>query len=85
MVSSDEDVRGQRFPMIAVVPLTRARGQGLLYPRTSAGTGELTTDSHALTDQVRSVDKRRDVRLPGKLNAQQVEAVDDGLEAFLEL
>jgi len=50
------------------------------------GQGELTSDSYGphRSGQV-AVDKCRVVRLLGKLNAQQVEAVDDGLEAFLEL
>lgn len=85
VMSSDEIVQDQRFPLIAIVPLTRTPGRGILYPRISSGTGELTSDSYALTDQVRSIDKRRVIRHLGELDEHQMETIEDGLRTFLGL
>ena len=59
VVSDPAVTSDQRYPLVGVVPLTGAEGRGALYPRIPAGTGGLRKDSWALTDQVRSVDKRR--------------------------
>ena len=44
----------QRFPLIAVVPITGTPGEGALYPELSPGTSGLTKTSYALIDQLRS-------------------------------
>lgn len=49
----------QRFPLIAVVPITGTPGEGALYPALSPGKSGLTKTSFALIDQLRSIDKRR--------------------------
>jgi len=75
----------QRFPLIAVVPVTGTRGEGALYPELSPGQSGLTKTSHALVDHLRSVDKRRIRRVFGPVTKDELAAVDQGLELFLGL
>lgn len=75
----------QRFPLIAVVPVTGTPGEGSLYPALSAGESGLTKTSCALVDQVRSIDKRRIRRVFGRVTDEELAAVDHGLELFLGL
>jgi len=75
----------QRFPLIAVVPVTGTRGEGALYPELSAGTSGLTKISYALIDHLRSIDKRRIRRVFGPVTKDELAAVDQGLELFLGL
>ena len=75
----------QRFPLIAIVPVTRTRGEGALYPELSPGKSGLTTTSYALIDHLRSVDKRRIRRVFGRVAKEELVAVDQGLELFLGL
>jgi mRNA interferase MazF len=75
----------QRFPLIAIVPITGTRGEGSLYPELSPGKSGLTTTSFALVDHLRSIDKRRIRRVFGRVATEELRAVDDGLELFLGL
>jgi mRNA interferase MazF len=75
----------QRFPLIAVVPVTGTAGEGALYPMLSAGKSGLTKSSYALIDQLRSIDKRRIRRIFGRVTTNELAAVDQGLELFLGL
>lgn len=75
----------QRFPLIAVVPVTGAPGEGSLYPELSAGRSGLTKTSYALIDHLRSIDKRRVRRVFGRVTKDELSAVDQGLELFLGL
>jgi mRNA interferase MazF len=75
----------QRFPLIAVVPLTGTPGQGSLYPELSPGTSGLTKTSFALIDHIRSVDKRRIRRVFGRVTVEELAAANMGLELFLGL
>lgn len=75
----------QRFPLIAVVPVSGARGEGALYPMLSPGTSGLTKTSYALVDHIRSVDKRRIRRVFGQVSADELETIDTGLRLFLGL
>ena len=75
----------QRFPLIAVVPVTGTSGVGALYPALSAGTSGLTRTSYALVDHVRSIDKRRVRRIFGQLSSIELATIDQGLELFLGL
>lgn len=79
-VSSD-----QRFPMIAVVPLTGTQGEGALYPSLRPGPSGLRQPSWALIDQLRAVDKRRVTRVFGEVSTAELEAIDDGIRLFLGL
>jgi mRNA-degrading endonuclease toxin of MazEF toxin-antitoxin module len=75
----------QRFPLIAVVPVTGAVGTGALYPTLSAGTSGLVKQSSALIDHLRSIDKRRIRRIFGSVSSNELAAIDQGLELFLGL
>jgi mRNA interferase MazF len=76
---------GQRFPLIAVVPVTGTPGKGVLYPELSPGPSGLTKTSYALIDQLRSLDKRRIRRVFGRISREELVALDQGLELFLGL
>lgn len=75
----------QRFPLIAVVPVTGTPGEGALYPQLRAGKSGLTKTSYALVDHIRSIDKRRIRRIFGRVGAGELTAIDQGLELFLGL
>ena len=83
---SDPSVNAdQRFPLIAVVPVTGTPGVGALYPPLSAGASGLTKTSYALVDHLRSIDKRRIRRIFGQLPASELAGIDQALELFLGL
>jgi mRNA interferase MazF len=83
---SDPAVNGdQRFPPIAVVPITGTPGERSLYPELVAGKSGLTKTSFALIDHLRSVDKRRIRRVFGRVTQDELVAVDRGIELFLGL
>ena len=75
----------QRFPLIAVVPITGTAGVGALYPELSPGQSGLTKTSYALIDHLRSIDKRRIRSVFGLVTKEELVAVDQGLEVFLGL
>ena len=75
----------QRFPLIAVVPITGTPGDGALYPPLAPGSSGLTKTSYALIDHLRAIDKRRIRRIFGRLPADQLASVDMGLKLFLGL
>lgn len=75
----------QRFPLIAVVPVTGTPGEGALYPVLSPGNSGLTKTSYALIDHLRSIDKRRVRRVFGRITKDEQAALDQGLELFLGL
>lgn len=85
VVSDPAVASDQRYPLVGIVPLTGTEGRGALYPRVPAGTGGLRKDSWALTDQVRSIDKRRIVASYGSLDAAEMAAIDEGMRLFLGL
>lgn len=83
---SDPSVNAaQRFPLIAVVPVTGAAGVGALYPALSPGASGLTKTSYALIDHLRSIDKRRIRRAYGQVSSSELAGIDQGLELFLGL
>jgi mRNA-degrading endonuclease toxin of MazEF toxin-antitoxin module len=75
----------QRFPLIAVVPVTGTPGEGALYPELSPGKSGLTKTSYGLVDHLRSIDKRRVRSVFGRITKDELDAVDQGLELFLGL
>lgn len=86
VVVSDQAVNDeQRYPLVAVVPVTGTPGEGALYPALAPGASGLIKASHALVDQVRSVDKRRVRQAFGRVAPQELEAIDAGLALFLGL
>ena len=83
---SDPSVNmAQRFPLIAVVPVTGTVGTGALYPVLTPGASGLVKQSSALIDHLRSIDKRRICRIFGRISAPELAAIDQGLELFLGL
>jgi mRNA interferase MazF len=83
---SDPDVNvDQRFPLIAVVPVTGTAGVGALYPALAPGSSGLAKPSFALVDHVRSIDKRRIRRMFGVVSTSELARIDQGLELFLGL
>ena len=86
VVVSDPDViSDQRFPLVCIVPLTGAPGEGLLYPPLAPGESGLAKQSFALIDHLRSIDKRRIRRVFGELAREEMAAIDEGLVVFLGL
>jgi mRNA interferase MazF len=86
IVVSDPDViTSQRYPLLCVVPVTSKRGDGALYPQLSPGSSGLARASFALVDQLRSVDKRRVIKVYGQISPAETQAVDSGLTLFLGL
>jgi mRNA interferase MazF len=86
VVVSDPAVNAdQRFPVIAVVPVTGTPGEGALYPPLSPGGSGLTKPSWALVDQLRSVDKQRIRRVFGRISPAELAEIDDGAALFLGL
>ena len=86
VVVSDPAVNAdQRFPVIAVVPVTGTAGAGALYPALLPGPSGLAKVSCALVDHLRSVDKRRIRRVFGQVSSSELAAIDQGLELFLGL
>ena len=85
IVSAGDVAANQRFPMVCVVPLTATPGEGLLYPRLAPGPSGLRKPSWALVDQIRSVDKRRIIRLFGELRPEELGAIDEAIRVFLGL
>jgi mRNA interferase MazF len=74
-----------RFPLVCVVPVTGTKASGVLNPRLAAGIGGLRKESFVLIEQVRSIDKRRLVRVYGTIGATALSAVDQGLALYLGL
>lgn len=75
----------QRFPLIAVVPVTGTPGAGALYPVLAPGTSGLVKESSALIDHLRAIDKRRIRRIFGYVSMTELAAIDQGLDLFLGL
>ena len=75
----------QRFPLLAVVPVTGTSGDGALYPGLAPGPSGLTKASYALVDHLRSIDKRRIRRIFGRISSAELASLDQGLELFLGL
>lgn len=67
------------------MPITGTPGHGALYPELAAGSGGLRKRSWALLDQIRTIDKRRVRRVFGAVSADELAAVDGGLELLLGL
>lgn len=75
----------QRFPLLAVVPITATPAPGALYPPLAPGANGLTKPSYALVDQLRSIDKQRIRRRYGQVSETKLAAIDAGLRLYLGL
>lgn len=85
VITDPEVIKDQKFPMMCVVPVTKTEGEGALYPSLQPGSSGLRTQSFALVDQVRSVDKRRIVKVFGEIRDEELKNIDEGLRLFLGL
>lgn len=86
LVVSDEAVgASQRFPLIAIVPLTGTKGVGAMYPELRPGVSGLRRTSYAMIDHLRAVDKRRLREVLGSVTSEELAAIDLGLRLFLGL
>ncbi len=86
LVVSDPAVNeSQRFPLLAVAPITGTPAPGALYPPLTPGTHGLTKPSYALVDQLRSIDKQRIRRRYGQVSQAELSAIDGGLRLYLGL
>lgn len=86
VVVSDPEVNSdQRFRLVCVVPVTGTRGEGALYPELSPGKSGLVRTSYGLIDHLRSIDKRRIRRVFGRLPANELRTIDEGIVLFLGL
>jgi mRNA interferase MazF len=85
IITDPEVIQDQRFPMVCVVPVTKTKGEGALYPSLDPGASGLRTLSYALVDQVRSIDKRRITKIFGQIRAEELKKIDEGLRLFLGL
>lgn len=88
VVAVPEQIGPQRFPVLVVVPLTKATGRWVernpvLYPRFKAGQGGLSLDSTALIDHVQAVDRTRVIKGYGYLTADEFAPIKVGLERML--
>ncbi len=85
IVSGHDVEKEQKYPLLCVVPISATPGEGALYPRLSPGSSGLRKESFALVDQLRSVDKRRVLRVFGRISPTELAAVDEGLILYLGL
>ena len=85
VVSAPEVIAEQRYPLVCVVPITSTPGEGALYPRLEPGASGLRKLSYALIDQLRSVDKSRVTRFLGRVSAEELKSIDEGLLLYLGL
>ncbi len=85
VVSDPAVIADQRFPLVAIVPVTGTPGEGALYPMLQPGRSGLAKTSYALIDHLRSVDKRRIRRVFDVVSTSELDALDEGLVLFLGL
>lgn len=85
VVATPAQLGPQRFPVVVIVPLTKATGpwaasNPTLYPRLTAGQGGLPLDSTALIDHVQAVDATRVIKRLGALEGEALAPITTGLE-----
>ena len=85
VVSDPAVLRDARYPLLTIVPLTGTPGNGVLYPGIDPGRSGLRKRSWALVDQIRSLDKRRALRVFGRITAAEMSDIDEGLRLYLGL
>jgi mRNA interferase MazF len=82
------DAINEHSPVVIVVPLTRAENKTKLYPThvpLKSGTGGLTKDSVAVTEQVRAITKTRLTANIGQLKIEQMSVVSAALKIAMDL
>lgn len=77
-----------RYSTITIVMVIISQFNELLYPAEvliSFPEGDLTSDSVALLNQLRSIDKRRFIKRLGVLKPETMEQIDQAIENSMEL
>ena len=85
VVGLPELVQPVPYRVLLVVPLTRTRFQGPLFPLIPTGAGGLPADSTALVYQVGAIDARRVVGHLGQLSSVEMAPVWVGLKLMFGL
>ena len=80
VVGNPQLVQSVPYSVLLVVPLTRTRSQGTLFPSVPTGIGGLPADSTALIYQVGAIDVRRVVGRLGYLSSAEMDPVWTGLK-----
>jgi len=88
LVISEEEIN-QILPVVNVLPITSRKSGRRIYPNEvliPAGIGELEMESIVLCYQIRTLDKRRLMRVMGKIDDLELqEAIIDALSFQLEI
>lgn len=89
VVAAPAHLGPQRFPIVVIVPLTKATGSWaesnpILYPRLRAGQGGLPLDSTAMIDHVQAVDATRVLKRYGTLENEAFAPIKTGLEKMFD-
>jgi len=86
IILSDPNMASEmRYPLVAVVPVTRTELSGTFCIRLPSGSGGLKSDSFALVDQLRSIDIRRISKTFGVIPENTVARIDASIKIFLGL
>lgn len=85
VVGVPEDIQAIPYRVLIVVPLTRTRLQGPLFPVLKAGVGGLPVDSTALIYQAGALDAARIAGNIGQLSPADYRPIRDGLKHLLQL
>ena len=80
VVAVPEAIQSIPYRVLLVVPLTRTRFSGPLFPLLQAGTGGLPTDSSALIYQLGAFDVRRVCGRLGMLSDEDLLPLKQGLK-----
>jgi mRNA interferase MazF len=88
VVVVSRDAINENSPVVIVVPITGAEHKPKLYPThilLRAGTGGLTKDSVAITEQVRAITKTRLQTIIGQLRLEQMDLLSAALKIAMDL
>jgi mRNA interferase MazF len=85
VVAWPDEIQPVPYPVVVVVPLTRTRYRGPLFPLLPAGTGGLPADSTALLYQVAALDAHRIVGQIGALAGNDMLPIRRGLSQLFGL
>ena len=85
VVSTPSKVQAIPFDVIQVIPVTKTKLTGILFPTLAAGSGGLPLESTALVYQLMVLDTTRVTGKLGTLTTEQYAPILQGIKAMLEL